>query len=65
MAPNKREGGSEVPKHRRDNTTIDYGNKGRFTNGTSPSVPASTKAGDARDARERVKGDIIRSRITK
>jgi len=60
-APNKREAGSEVPKSRRDAATIDYGDKGRFTNGPSPSVPASTTAG----GRERVKGEIIRSRITK
>ena len=60
-AANKRDGGSEVPKHRRDANTIEYGDKGRLTNGPSPSVPASTTAG----GRERVKGEIIRSRITK
>ena len=58
----KRESGSEVPKHRRDHAnTIEYGDKGRLTSGPSPSVPASTTSG----ARERVKGEIIRSRITK
>ena len=56
----KREGGSEVPKHRQAHT-IDYGEKGRFTSGPSPSVPTSTTAA----SRERNKGEIIRSRITK
>ena len=33
----KRESGSEVPKHRRDVQTIEYGeNGGRFTTGPSP-----------------------------
>ena len=63
VAQNKRESGSEVPKHRRDVQTIEYGEKGRFTQGPSPSVPATTVA-TGRD-RDRVKGDIIRSRITK
>mmetsp|Transcript_27133 Transcript_27133/g.36247 ORF Transcript_27133/g.36247 Transcript_27133/m.36247 type:complete len:149 (+) Transcript_27133:1392-1838(+) len=59
---NKRDAGSEVPKHRRDAQTIEYGEKGgRLANGPSPSVPTSTTAG----GRERVKGEIIRSRITK
>lgn len=57
----KREGGSEVPKHRRDANTIDYGDKGRFTTGPSPSMPGTTTA----TGRERAKGEIIRSRITK
>ena len=57
----KRQGGSEVPKHRREAHTIDYGEKGRFTSGPSPSVPTSTTA----TGRERNKGEIIRSRITK
>jgi len=57
----KRDAGSEVPKHRRDVQTIEYGEKGRFTTGPSPSVPAQTPGG----GRERVKGEIIRSRITK
>ena len=57
----KRESGSEVPKHRRDAQTIDYGDGNRYTSGPSPSVPASTTA----TGRERVKGEIIRSRITK
>ena len=62
IASKKREGGSEVPKHRRDHAnTIEYGDKGRFTSGPSPSVPASTTD----NGRQRVKGDIIRSRITK
>lgn len=51
-----------MPKHRRDAATIDYGEKGRFTNGPSPSVPGSTTTAAGR---ERVKGEIIRSRITK
>ena len=51
-----------MPKSRRDHAnTIEYGDKGRFTSGPSPSVPNSTTSG----ARERVKGEIIRSRITK
>ena len=50
-----------MPKHRRDANTIDYGDKGRFTTGPSPSVPTSTTS----TGRDRVKGEIIRSRITK
>ena len=50
-----------MPKNRREAHTIEYGDKGRFTSGPSPSVPSSTTAG----GRERVKGEIIRSRITK
>lgn len=58
----KREGGSEVPKQRRDIQTIEFGENGRFTQAPSPSVPATTTA---TTGRERVKGEIIRSRITK
>ena len=63
IAQKKRESGSEVPKHRRDAQTIEYGadKGGRFTSGPSPSVPSSTTA----NGRDRVKGEIIRSRITK
>ena len=50
-----------MPKHRREAQTIEYGDKGRFTSGPSPTVPASTTGA----GRERVKGEIIRSRITK
>lgn len=50
-----------MPKQRRDAATIEYGDKGRFTSGPSPTVPNSTTS----TGRERVKGEIIRSRITK
>jgi hypothetical protein len=51
-----------VPKQRRDIQTIEFGENGRFTQAPSPSVPATTTA---TTGRERVKGEIIRSRITK
>ena len=50
-----------MPAHRREAQTIEYGDKGRYTSGPSPNVPATTTA----TGRERVKGEIIRSRITK
>lgn len=59
----KREGGSEVPKQRRDNT-IDFNPESKrigTTNAPSPNMPSSTTSNRA----ERIKGEIIRSRITK
>ena len=63
-AGRKREAGSEVPKNRRDANSLDYPDKGRVgttTNAPSPSIPTSTTSERA----NRVKGEIIRSRITK
>ena len=59
----KREGGSEVPKHRRDVNAFEIPDKARIgtTNAPSPTMANTTTANRA----ERVKGEIIRSRITK
>ena len=58
----KRESGSEVPKTRRDTNTIEYKGENRFQNVPSPTIPATTTSSNRA---ERVKGEIIRSRITK
>ncbi len=71
----KREAGSEVPQTRRDPATIDFTHaeqnlnnvnnteeRNRFNNNApSPIIPSTTTSTRA----DRVKGEIIRSRITK
>ena len=58
MTVKKREGGSEAPRNRRDAQTIEYGNSNVQATG---SVPATAISGE----RQRGKGQIIRSRVTK
>lgn len=56
-----REGGSEVPKNRRENALISVGEKSRFSNGSGSVAPPTTTHGRG----DKTKGDILRSRISK